>query len=143
MPLLITEPPAVYRQNPPAVVDAGILAAFIFLEPEATETEARISRYTLFAPNILPLEIANVAMNKLRRGIADAHELGERLSAFNFNCLQLRETPPDGVFALAADYRLSAYDAACLWLAGDLRAPLLTYDIRLAEAARDFLARLR
>jgi len=142
MRLLIAEPPAAYRQNPPAVVDSSVLAAFVYLEPEATEAEARIGPYTLYAPNILPLEIANVAMNKLRRGSADANDLSERLSAFDFACIQLREAPPAEAFALAAHYRLSAYDAAYLWLAGELRAPLLTFDARLSEAGRDYLARL-
>ncbi|KAF0103218.1 MAG: hypothetical protein FD187_450 [bacterium] len=142
MKLIVAEPPATYRRNPPAVVDSSVLAAFIYLEPEAAEVEARVSPCTLFAPNILPLEIANVAMNKLRRGIASAPELGERLAGFDFACVNLREVPAVEAFALAAHYRLSAYDAAYLWLAGELRAPLLTFDNRLAEVARDYLARL-
>jgi predicted nucleic acid-binding protein len=42
-------------------------------------------------------------------------------------------------YALAMRYRLSAYDAAYLWLAGALQAPLAT-DAKLAGAARDYLA---
>lgn len=142
MKLRVAEPPDAYRQNPPAVVDASVLAAFLFLEPEAAEAEARVNPCTLFAPNILPLEIANVAMNKLRRGIASTQDLIERLTGFDFACVNLREVPAAEAFALAAHYRLSAYDAAYLWLAGELRAPLLTFDNRLAEAGRDYLAQL-
>jgi predicted nucleic acid-binding protein len=43
-------------------------------------------------------------------------------------------------YALAMRYRLSAYDAAYLWLAGSLQAPLATFDAKLAGAARDYLA---
>lgn len=142
MSLFIAEPSAAYRVSRPAVVDSSVLASFIYQEPKAAEAEAALRPYALYAPAILPLEVANVAMNKLRRGIADAEALGERLAAFDFTCVNLREVPSPDAFALAAQYQLSAYDAAYLWLAGELRAPLLTFDARLAEAGRDYLARL-
>jgi predicted nucleic acid-binding protein len=142
MSLFVAEPPAAYRVNRPAVVDSSVVASFIYLEPKAAEAEAALRPYALYAPAILPLEVANVAMNKLRRGIADADALGERLAAFDFACINLREVAPRNAFALAAHYQLTAYDAAYLWLAGGLRAPLLTFDGRLAEAGRDYLGRL-
>lgn len=142
MSVLVAEPPAAYLASRPAVVDSSVLATFIYQEPKAAEAEAALRPYALHAPSILPLEVANVAMNKLRRGIADADVLRERLAAFDFACVNLREVPAAEAFALAAHYRLSAYDAAYLWLAGELRAPLLTFDSRLAEAGRDYLARL-
>ena len=42
----------------------------------------------------------------------------------------------------AARYELSAYDAAYLWLAAELRAPLATFDRRLAEATQAHLGTL-
>ncbi|MEW5788367.1 MAG: type II toxin-antitoxin system VapC family toxin [Pseudomonadota bacterium] len=142
MGLLIAEPPAAYHRHPPAIVDSSVLAAFIYMEPEAGEAEAVLRLHSLYAPSLLPLEIANVAMNKLRRGIASARDLEERLAGFDFSCITLRDVPPDEAFALAARYTLSAYDAAYLWLAGELGAPLLSFDARLVEAARDHLGRL-
>ena len=44
--------------------------------------------------------------------------------------------------ALAQRYGLSAYDAAYLWLAAELKAPLATYDQKLGAAARLHLASL-
>lgn len=41
--------------------------------------------------------------------------------------------------ALAQRYKLTAYDAAYLWLAERLEAPLATFDVALARAARDYL----
>ena len=43
---------------------------------------------------------------------------------------------------LAMRYRLSAYDVAYLWLAAELKAPLATFDEKLAKAARTHLATL-
>jgi predicted nucleic acid-binding protein len=43
-------------------------------------------------------------------------------------------------FALALRYGLPAHDAAYLWLAGFLQAPLATFDAKLAKAARAYLS---
>jgi predicted nucleic acid-binding protein len=43
---------------------------------------------------------------------------------------------PAGVVEVALRRRLSTYDAAYLWLAASLDAPLATFDRRLGEAAR-------
>ncbi|MDB5751796.1 MAG: hypothetical protein JWP65_2217 [Ramlibacter sp.] len=50
--------------------------------------------------------------------------------------IELRETDPPGQFALALRYKLTACDAAYLWLAAELKAPLATFDENLAPAAR-------
>ncbi len=39
-------------------------------------------------------------------------------------------------------YQLSAYDAAYLWLAAELKAPLATFDAKLAAAAQAHLGAL-
>jgi predicted nucleic acid-binding protein len=39
-------------------------------------------------------------------------------------------------------WKLSAYDAAYLWLAVELKAPLATFDTRLGNAARSHLENL-
>ena len=43
-------------------------------------------------------------------------------------------------WALALEYELTGYDAAYLWLAAELRAPLMTFDTRLGSAARRHLS---
>jgi predicted nucleic acid-binding protein len=40
---------------------------------------------------------------------------------------------------LGLSYRISVRDAAYLWLAADLKAPLVTFDAKLARAARRHL----
>lgn len=142
MTLYVSEPPMPYSARPPAVVDANVLAAFLFGEAESEMALARLHPYTLHAPALLPFEIANVAMNKLRRGLASPQALAERLEGFDFSLIRLSATPPAGVFGLAQQYKLSAYDASYLWLAAELRAPLVTFDGKLAAAAADCLANL-
>ncbi|HNQ56329.1 MAG: type II toxin-antitoxin system VapC family toxin [Burkholderiales bacterium] len=142
MTLYVSEPPLSYVARPPAVVDANVLAAFVFGEPEGEEALARLHPYALHAPTLLPYEIANVAMNKLRRGQASPADLAARLEGFDFGLIRLADTRPAGVFSLAQRYRLPAYDASYLWLAAELRAPLLTFDGKLAAAAADCLAGL-
>jgi predicted nucleic acid-binding protein len=43
---------------------------------------------------------------------------------------------------IAETYSLSSYDTAYLGVAGHLRAPIATFDARLAAAARSYLAPL-
>ncbi len=136
----VAEPPTpVYGLRPPVVVDASGLVAIVFGEPEAAAIIAELEPYELFAPALLPFELTNAGINKHRRGILEAAEVGARLAAFDFSSLHLLPIEPAAVFLLAQRYRLSAYDASYLWLAGELAAPLYTLDKQLAEAAQDYL----
>jgi predicted nucleic acid-binding protein len=134
--LLIAEPSAAYVARPPAVVDASLIAALVFAEPEMADARRHLLPYRPMAPTLLPLEIANVAMNKLRRGSGAAAELRNALADLDAMGLTLLAVEPLEVFDIASRWSLSAYDAAYLSLASTLRCPLLTFDRRLAEAAR-------
>lgn len=142
MSLFIAEPPPGYRLNPPAVLDSSVLSAFVYQEPNAHIALASMQTYALVAPAILPLEVANVAMNKLRRKLASAEDLGKQLGDFDFSCVSLQPVDALEAFTLAAHYKLSSYDASYLWLAGRLMAPLLSFDQKLLKAAEDYLASL-
>jgi predicted nucleic acid-binding protein len=138
----VAEPPARYLQRPPAVVDASVLAAVLFLEPEAEQARTLLLPFHLHAPTLLPYELANVAANKLRRDEVPAPALAACLAEWGVTLVDLTEVPPDGAFELAARWRLTAYDAAYLWLAAELRVPLLTFDRRLGEAAVEHMKTL-
>ena len=56
--------------------------------------------------------------------------------------ITLYRTEIQAQYQLAQRYNLSAYDAAYLWLAAELKAPLATFDLKLANAARAHLATL-
>ena len=80
----------------------------------------------------------------LGRGL-DALLGGESTStAASTGTLPLQQRPIDlqAQVALALRYNLSTYDAAYLWLAADLKAPLATLDRRLGEAAQRHLQSL-
>jgi predicted nucleic acid-binding protein len=121
---------------PVKVVDASAVAAVVFGEPEA-ETVAVIGRdFTLASPTLLPFEIANVCMKKIRRRPDERSAL---LAAYRLFCqldIALAEIKLDQVILLAEKIRLSVYDASYLWLARELDAELITLDKALSAAAK-------
>ncbi|MDP3605200.1 MAG: type II toxin-antitoxin system VapC family toxin [Polaromonas sp.] len=137
--LHIAEPPAQYLSRPPLVVDCSCLAGLVFGENWKEQARHQLDGRTLHAPHLLHAEIASVAVKKLRRG--DAHA-SEGLAAAAAMEIELHPIDTPAVADLAMRYGLSAYDAAYLWLAADLKCPLATFDDKLAAAARTHLAGL-
>lgn len=139
--LYLAEPAASWVARPPVVVDCSTLAAVLFAEPEAGRAMALLGGRALHAPVLLPYEIANVAVSKLRRG-ANADDIAIVMSEFAEQVIVLHPVNAPASVTLAHRYRLSAYDAAYLWLAAELKAPLATFDRRLGEAAQAHLGAL-
>lgn len=137
--LHLAEPPAGYLGRPPIVVDCSVLSAALF-EEEAREAAWRaLAGKTLHAPGLLDSEIASVALKKHRAG-APVAMIQSALSRYLEQEIELHRPDVQGQYALALRFGVSGYDAAYLWLAGFLRAPLATFDSRLAKAARAYLA---
>ena len=137
--LHIAEPPAQYLLRPALVVDCSCLAGFVFDEDWKEQARRQLDGRTLHAPHVLHAEIANVAVKKLRRGESHAtHGLAEAAAME----IELHPINAPAVATLAMQYGLSAYDAAYLWLAADLKCPLATFDDKLAAAAKAHLAGL-
>jgi len=139
--LYLAEPAAAWLARPPVVVDCSALASVLFAEPEAGRALALLGGRALHAPALLPHEIAYVAVNKLRNG-ACADDIAIVMSEFAEQVIVLHQVNAQASVTLAHRYRLSAYDAAYLWLAAELKAPLATFDRRLGEAARAHLGTL-
>lgn len=135
----VAEPPPQYLVLPPIVVDCSALAGIVFQESWGDQARARIVGRTLHAPTLLQAEIANVAVKKLRRG--EAHAQAGLVVAAGMD-ITLHRIDVVAVADLAIRYNLSAYDAAYLWLAAELKAPLATFDARLATAAQAHLSSL-
>ncbi|HSV52244.1 MAG TPA: type II toxin-antitoxin system VapC family toxin [Burkholderiaceae bacterium] len=138
-PLYVAEPPAHYLARPPLVLDCSALAGLVFREPWYEQAQKHIEGRTLHAPNVLQAEIASVALKKQRLG--EPHAADGLAQAADME-IDLHRIDIGEVVALARQYQLSAYDAAYLWLASELKAPLATFDARLAAAAKTHLANL-
>lgn len=119
---------------PVKVIDASAIAAVIFSEPEADWVVGRIESYSLSAPQLLPFEIANVCLKKLRQHPKNREAI---LSAYAlFSKIEIEEIPlPLGeVLLLAEENALTVYDAAYLHLAKTLNVELVTLDKAVQKA---------
>lgn len=139
--LFVAEPPASYLLRPPLVVDCSVMAAALFEEETHAQAVQMMSGRQLFAPNMLTHEMVNVAVKKLHAGWP-AENVQQALSDFAAQEIELHPTDPLEQFELALRYDLSGYDAAYIWLAAELKAPLATFDRKLATAAKAHLASL-
>ena len=92
------------------------------------------------APHLLQAEICNVAVKKARQGAAETAATG--LSQWSSMAIELTDFDVEQTFALAQRYQLSTYDASYLWLAEQLRCPLVTFDAQLGTAATAHLGAL-
>ncbi len=120
---------------PARVADASVVAAIAFGEPRAMEAARLLSDAALFAPNLLPYELASVAWKKVRERPRQRRLISLALARGLSLALRYVRTPAAGVLDLALDSDLSVYDAAYLWLARDIDCPLATFDQRLGRAA--------
>ena len=88
----------------------------------------------------LQVEMASVATKKHKQGFGDLAAKG--IMQFAEMNIELHQIDPVGTLDLALRYKLSAFDAAYLWLAAELKAPLATFDEKLATAAQTHLSSL-
>jgi predicted nucleic acid-binding protein len=137
LPLIIAEPRGRYVARAPLVVDCSVVAAVLFDEPNRDVAAQALAGKDLFAPELLADELVSVAVKKSRHGLEDV----VRQALVDFAELELTRCRSDvhAQWRLALEYELSAYDAAYLWLAAELGAPLATFDERLGAAARALL----
>ena len=139
--LYVAEPPAAFLVHPPLVVDCSVLSAVLFQEPMRDEALGQLIGKALHAPTLLDHEIANVATRKQRQNWP-AESIDLALSRYAEQDIALHRVDTGAQVALALRYHLSAYDAAYLWLAAELKAPLATFDRKLVIAATQHLGQL-
>lgn len=140
--LFFSEPRSAYAARPPIVVDASLIAVIVFAEPELELARARLSGFTPIAPALLDFEIANTTTRRLRRRAIGTDEAKLAMQDLLELPIERAEIDAAALPVLADRFGLTAYDAAYLWLAGEVRAPLATFDARLARAAAKYLDEL-
>ncbi|MBM3939802.1 MAG: type II toxin-antitoxin system VapC family toxin [SAR202 cluster bacterium] len=118
------------------VVDAPVIAAITFAEPEIDEADRLIGGATLFAPELLPYELANICWKKTRLHPELAGIFVPAIETMLDARVLLVAAPPAEIIALALETGLTAYDASYLSIAIALRAPLVTFDEQLRRAAQ-------
>ena len=117
------------------VVDASALAALLFGKPEDEAIVARFGDSHLVAPSLLSFEPANVCLVKTRRHPMQAQALTAAFKLRHQVGIEEMAIDHDQVVDLAAQIRLTSYDASYLWLARQLGAELVTLDRQLERAA--------
>ena len=140
--LYVAEPPVAYLARPALVVDCSVLAAILFEEPSRDQALARLAGRSLHAPTLIDHEIARVALEKHGHGWP-AESIQLALEDYAEQALELHRSNVAAQCELAHRYGLSAYDAAYLWLAAEMKAPLATFDRKLGEAAQRHLGALQ
>ena len=139
--LYVAEPPAAYLVRPPMVVDCSTICGILFDEPWRAEAMSQIAGKTLYAPYLLDYEVVSVTLKKHRQQWA-RESLDKALVDYLDYQIELRRVDMEAQLVLALRYQLSAYDAAYLWLAAEIKAPLATFDEKLGRAAALHLAGL-
>lgn len=138
--LHVAEPPAAYARRPWLVADATVIAAVVFGEGEQAQAVALLHGRALAAPHLIDYELTSVGLKKLRRERCPSAAVVSALETFAALPIERHPVDPPAVLALAERYALTAYDAAYLWLAEKMEAPLATFDTKLAHAARQHLS---
>lgn len=139
--LFVAQPPAQYLILPPLVVDCSVLSSAVFEEETRDIALNLLKGRTLHAPYLMEHELVSVALKKQKLGLSSA-AVASALASQSLLDIELHRTDIEAQHALAVRYKLSAYDAAYLWLAAELKAPLATFDQTLAKAASTHLSSL-
>ena len=116
------------------VVDASALGALLFGEPDGAAVAERLRGAELIAPALLPFEVANICLKKMRRHPDQRDALMVAFGMLDQMEVDIVEVDQGEALILAERSGLTAYDASYLWLARWTRSELVTLDRQLAAA---------
>ncbi|MHB0981412.1 MAG: type II toxin-antitoxin system VapC family toxin [Thermoleophilia bacterium] len=119
-----------------AVVDASVFGALAFNEPRSAEAAEMLALVIPVAPGLVRYEMANIARTKTLKYPESADLVARAFRRWLDLPVRLVAPQFDGVLDLATKVGVGAYDAAYVYVARTLSAPLLTFDVRLATAWR-------
>lgn len=121
------------------VVDASaIINSFARTGPVASQARELMRDRMLNAPHLIDVEVANALRRQVRSGLVDAARAELHLRALAR--MPVRRISHTGLLPRVWRLRdnFSAYDASYVALAEAMHAPLLTADLRLADAAERY-----
>jgi predicted nucleic acid-binding protein len=120
------------------VLDASV-AAKIFFQEEGSETARRVLKEgaPLLAPDLLFVEMASLAVKRVRRGLSTPQEAAFAVRSVRdlIDVVTPVATLCDRAFQLAIRHGFSAYDGVYLVLAEAEGAIMLTADVRFVRLA--------
>jgi predicted nucleic acid-binding protein len=121
------------------VVDASVAAKWFFPEPESPAAFGILSKGSeLLAPDLLPLELANVIWKRHQRGEINESEAAQIMADTSKVPMTLVETRAllPRAFDLAISIGRTVYDSTYLALALEIGVPLVTADLKFVRAVR-------
>ncbi|HOF86716.1 MAG TPA: type II toxin-antitoxin system VapC family toxin [Armatimonadota bacterium] len=124
---------------PVAVVDASVAIKLFLIEAYMADVQALFLQagegLELYAPDLLPVECANILWKQVQRAEYDPaqarRDLADLLLLQSVDWVSTTTLLP-GALEIATAYSITAYDACYVALAERLKAPLLTADQQLA-----------
>jgi predicted nucleic acid-binding protein len=106
----------------------------LFGEPDGSVVAERLRESRLIAPALLPFEVANIGLKKMRRHPDRRNGLMNAFGMLPRMYVGIVEVDQEEAITLAERVGLSAYDASYLWLARETGSELVTLDSRLEAA---------
>lgn len=122
---------------PVNVVDASVIAAWLFGEPKQQKAYELMRDSSLMAPGLLPYELASVSRKKCLKTPGKGTQIKQALNwLFELDDLQLVDVDHQAVLELSLEEDITTYDASYLHLSRVLEVPLLTFDRKLEDKTR-------
>lgn len=107
----------------------------LFREPAGGRVAGLLSGRRLVAPTLLRYELASVSRKKRRLYPPLRDEFFAMLGAWRRMGIDEVQVDPEGAVTLAELLDVTVYDAAYLWLARHVRAPIVTLDETMRASA--------
>jgi len=123
------------------VVDASVVVAMVFAEPDSEILARQLEGCHLIAPTLMPYEVANALWVKTRRDSGRRDVLFEQFRDFLDVPFERCEVDLEEAAEVGLQHGLTVYDASYIWLAVNRNAGLVTLDRQMARVASIVLAK--
>ena len=120
------------------IVDASVAVKWIVAEPLRDEALELVRQNDVVVPDLLPVEVRNALVNRVRRRLATVEEARRAASAFRAIPLIVEPSADrlDEAFDLALAFEHPIYDCIYLALAVARQLTLVTADRRMFDLAQ-------